>query len=142
MLFEDFRKIDEYFQSRNKDTRLAHLAYAVFIDNVEAAVRQQNLQALSPSDPQIRAICQTYLTNQSLDSFIIVSEKQEEAELKKNSPWKGFGINVINGLVSNLLFGLIIFLLYISLEKPTSPNDIGKVVKDNSQGQALLNTNH
>ncbi len=75
MLTSDFQRIDQHFETAGKQ-HLAPFAYKIFVENVEAA------QEAKPNitDAELRSICDQYLTDQVLSSYVVVAEKRDETD--------------------------------------------------------------
>jgi hypothetical protein len=135
MRIDDFREIDRYFVAKGKPIRLAHLAYATYIDNVESAIAAQGLTGRPLSDPTVLSVCQNYLTDMQLDALIVVTEKRAEADERRTSAWAQFGVDVLASLVSNIVFAIILFGLYATFVAPSDPAALSKALKQGGKEQ-------
>lgn len=113
----DFRQIDNYFNAKGKQ-ELAGLAYVIYVENVEDALKRITG---TPTATQVRQICDNYLTDAQLKNYVSVVEKAEETRRQKNNNSAiSFWASVWSSIVANLIFAVILYAFYIAVVSPSS----------------------
>jgi len=128
---DDFTKINDFFKKQGKG-HLAHLAFPMFIDNVGDGLKRAS-QAGSVSASQKRIICENYLTDSQMRTYLTVAEKSYETDQQQSSRRTlPFWSSVWSSIVANFIFAGLVFALWLSLNGPTL-NDVFKLWYDRLQ---------
>lgn len=113
----DFRKIDSYFTTKGK-AELSQLAYAIYVENVEDALKRlPNPQA----DVEVRRICDNYLTDAQMKNYLAVAEKADETKrLNSSRHAMAFWLSVGSSIVANIIFAIVLYGFYVAVVGPSS----------------------
>lgn len=124
MLASDFRKIDEFFKRAGK-IDLAPYAYVVFVENVESALSKSP----AAKEAEKRQVCDQFLTETVLSSYLIVAEKRVETiNASRPKSEKGFWMSVLSSIVGSFIFLSVIIGGFLIFRGPSQDEVTATVI--------------
>jgi 4-alpha-glucanotransferase len=113
----DFEKIEEFFRQNRLSADLALYAFPKYIENVRSSIKdQEKKRGRSLTQDEIRQICDNFLNEPMLRQFIDLSKASREADMqsiaKRYDKSPGVVRDITIGVISNLVFTILLILLY------------------------------